>query len=168
MTKIYTKTGDEGVTSLLDGFAAKDDLRVEAYGTIDEADSALGIAKIHCRQPQSATIIASIQQQLQLVMAETASLKGGWFVDASAAIAQLETLIDELSNQLAPLTQLIIPGGKNGSAYLHLARAIVRRAERIAVRLRATAALDKNVVVYLNRLSDLCFTLARYEDEYYR
>jgi len=166
MTKVYTKAGDDGVTRLLDGIVAKDDLRVEAYGTIDEADSALGIAKINCYQPRVKAIISLVQQQLQAVMAETASLKGGWFVDAPAEIVRLETIIDELSSQLVPLTQLIIPGGKNGSAYLHLARTIVRRAERITVRLRATSALDKNVVVYLNRLSDLCFTLARYEDEH--
>ena len=165
MIKLYTKTGDNGTTRLVDGVVEKDDLRVETYGTIDEVDCALGVAKINCKYERVIEIILAVQLKLKTIMAETASLKGGWFVNASAEIVQLEALIDELSNQLPPLTQLIIPGGKNGSAYLQLARAITRRAERSAVTLTRVAALDKNVVVYLNRLSDLCFVLARYEDE---
>ncbi|MFA6076046.1 MAG: cob(I)yrinic acid a,c-diamide adenosyltransferase [Negativicutes bacterium] len=167
MIKVYTKTGDGGTTRLVDGVVQKDDLRVEAYGTIDEADSVLGLAKINCVHHRTIEIIVLVQLQLKTIMAETASFKGGWFENASVEIEKMEAIIDELSNNLTPLTQLIIPGGKNGSAYLHFARTVVRRAERIAVRLMFANMLDKNVVVYLNRLSDLCFVLARYEDEYY-
>lgn len=165
MAKIYTKTGDSGETGLIDGIVGKDDLRVEAYGAIDEADSALGVAKVNCFNAKIVGIIELVQQQLKAVMAEVASNNGGWFVDAATEISRLENIIDELSDNLEPLTQLIIPGGKNASAYLHLARSIVRRAERISVALSRTVKLDANIVVYLNRLSDLCFVLARYEDE---
>ena len=166
MSRIYTRTGDTGTTSLIGARVDKDDARVQAYGDIDEADSVLGLAKGNCKYDCVIRMINTIQLQLKSVMAEIASVDGGYMLDAKQAVGELESYIDELSNHLPPLTKLITPGGNHGSPWLHLARTVVRRAERNTVALSKVICLNQVVIEYLNRLSDLCFVMARFEDEY--
>ena len=168
--KIYTKTGDKGQTSLLFGKrVSKDDLRVEAYGTVDEANSALGLAL--CQLPRDdealrtlADELLSIQRVLFNIGAELATPPGrrpGWEAEQEQ-IDALERLIDTIDTQIPPLTSFILPGGSPAGAGLHLARTIVRRAERLAVTVAREEELNPLVVTYLNRLSDALFNAARY------
>ena len=168
--KIYTKTGDKGQTSLLFGKrVSKDDLRVEAYGTVDEANSALGFAL--CQLPRDdealralADELLSIQRVLFNIGAELATPPGrrpGWEAEQEQ-IDALERLIDTIDTQIPPLTSFILPGGSPAGAGLHLARTIVRRAERLAVTVAREEELNPLVVTYLNRLSDALFNTARY------
>lgn len=168
--KIYTKTGDAGQTSLLFGKrVSKDDLRVEAYGTVDEANSALGLALSH--MPANPGELAELKESLLEVQrvlfnigAELATPPGrrpGWEADQDQ-IDFLEGLIDSLDEKIPPLTSFILPGGSPAGAGLHLARTIVRRAERLAVTVAREEELNPLVVTYLNRLSDALFNAARY------
>lgn len=167
--KIYTKTGDKGTTSLIYGQrVAKDDLKVEAYGTCDEANSAIGLALSYLKNEnfQEKAIIENeyhkIQTNLFHVGAELATPKGKdvkWKLTPSD-IEQLEKQIDEWDSSLPGLTNFILPGGHPAGAAFHLARTIVRRAERCAVSLGDD--VNPLVLAYLNRLSDLLFVSARY------
>lgn len=168
--KIYTKTGDKGQTSLLFGQRVeKDDLRVEAYGTVDEANSALGLA-LSYMDPQNAATAAlfeellSVQRVLFNIGAELATPSGrrpGWEADQEQ-IDALERLIDALDAKIPPLTSFVLPGGCPAGAGLHLARTVVRRAERLAVKVARDQELNPLVVIYLNRLSDALFNAARF------
>ncbi|MBM7650571.1 cob(I)yrinic acid a,c-diamide adenosyltransferase [Neobacillus cucumis] len=167
--KIYTKTGDKGTTSLIYGQrVAKDDMKVEAYGTCDEANSAIGLALSYLKNEnfQGKAIIENeyhkIQTNLFHVGAELATPKGKevkWKLTPSD-IEQLEKQIDEWDSLLPGLTNFILPGGHPAGAAFHLARTIVRRAERCAVSLGDD--VNPLVLAYLNRLSDLLFVSARY------
>jgi cob(I)alamin adenosyltransferase len=166
--KLYTKTGDDGTTGLYGGTrTTKDAARVEAYGSVDEANAALGLARAHLDDVELDKLVAGIQHALFDLGADLAT-PGGAPQRAHLAllddrdVADLEAAIDRHDAELEPLRQFIVPGGHVASAALHLARAVVRRAERAAVRL-AQAGDDVNPVVvrYLNRLSDLLFVLAR-------
>ena len=169
MMKIYTKTGDKGTTSLIYGSrVAKNDIRVEAYGTCDEANSAIGMALSHLirenfhGKDRIEAAYHKIQTTLFHVGAELATPKGKevkWTVQ-SADIEQLEQWIDEWDAELAPLTNFILPGGHPAGAAFHVARTIVRRSERLAVVLGDV--VNHEVLAYLNRLSDLLFVTARY------
>jgi len=169
LTRIYTKTGDDGTTALASGERrSKDDLRIEAYGTVDEANSAIGIARLHT----SGTIdemLAAIQNDLFDLGADlaTPSPPAGETLPyeplriVEPQVLRLERDIDLLNAELQPLNSFVLPGGTPGSAYLHLARTIVRRAERIAVALMAHETISVHALKYLNRLSDFLFVAAR-------
>ena len=166
--KIYTKTGDEGKSSLFGGDRiSKDDLRLESYGTIDELNSFLGllISELDESYLMTATL-TKIQHLLfnigsLLATADENLLKSLSGLDASD-IQQLEDGIDQMETDLKPLTQFILPGGSQASAYAHICRTICRRAERRIVGLELTNDAFANVVPYINRLSDYLFVLARH------
>lgn len=171
--KTFNKRGDQGETSLLFGARVpKSDLRCEAYGTIDEAVSALGLAR-NWVTPTVKPILLSISEELFTVGAEIATpsderqrLEQRFSVVTPSMVKRLEKLIDEFEAQLDMPKAFIIPGGCVGSASLDVARTIVRRAERRAVELKqARLLVNYEVLRYLNRLADLIFTLARYEDK---
>jgi cob(I)alamin adenosyltransferase len=171
--KTFNKKGDSGETSLLFGERVpKSHLRCEAYGTIDEAVSAFGLARQFCK-PHVNDIIASIQQELFIIGAELAtpanqydklSQKGS--VVNSEMVNRLEGLIDELEAKIKMPQAFIVPGGHGtGSAALDLARTVIRRAERRIVGLRDSGvAVNEQILHYINRLADLVFTLARYQE----
>ena len=162
MPKIYTKTGDAGETGLIGGArVAKDDPRVEAYGAIDEANSALGALAAHA-DPGFAGIIARIQRTLFDIGAELANPGAARFASVTAdQVDELERLIDTWEEELTPLRQFILPGGSVPAAMCHLARSTVRRAERRTVTLARQMPANPEILRYLNRLSDCLFVLAR-------
>lgn len=173
--KIYTGTGDAGDTGLYGGErVAKNDVRVEAYGTVDETNAALGVAAASVRDEEIRDIVVRLQHELFEVGADLATpLKREQNsnkplvprVDSGHAVA-LEQIIDRFEAQLPALRAFIVPGGAPGASALHLARVIARRAERCTVALHRAAPGDTNVEVlrYLNRLADLLFVLARAEN----
>jgi len=170
--KIYTRAGDSGETGLYGGERVhKDDARVESYGTVDEANAALGVAGAALQDAELRDIVTRLQSELFVVGADLATpLKreeqaGKSIVPRVTAehSAALEGLIDRLEAELLPLTNFILPGGTPGAAYLHLARGVLRRAERRTVSLLHERPDDTNaeVLKYLNRLADVLFVLAR-------
>jgi len=173
LTKIYTRTGDEGETGLGDGSrVAKIDARVASYGTVDEANAFLGVAAAACGAADSrvAAIITRIQNDLFDVGADlcTPRKPGEHVGDALRVTGHqttwLETQIDELNADLGSLTSFVLPGGTPLAAHLHVARTVVRRAEREVVLLSAQIGRDEvaEPIRYLNRLSDLLFVMARF------
>lgn len=169
MSKVYTKTGDKGTTSLLTGErVSKTSPRVEAYGTVDEINSALGLARAHCTKAEVKDTILKLQKLLMSIMADLASTGDKEHYVTAGHVSTLEQIIDEFNSKLPPLKNFIIPGETPGAAALDLARTVTRRAERQTLRLKDQEA-DNNVtddlLISLNRLSDLCFVLSRYEAE---
>jgi cob(I)alamin adenosyltransferase len=168
-SKLYTRTGDQGETALFGGDRVpKDHPRVEAYGSVDELNSALGVAASFIRQRRVVVALQSIQNELLNLGSELAAESGSGremsrtFIDSEGRIADLERLIDEYDAKLPALRTFILPSGSQAGALLHLARSICRRAERAVVRLAHQEDVNPQAVVYLNRLSDLLFVLARY------
>ena len=169
LNKIYTRTGDSGDTGLVDGSrVAKNDVRVAAVGDVDEANSAIGVALLHVEAEAARAMLARIQNEMFDLGADLAT-PGEDFAPTEMAlrivpeqIARLESEIDALNEALEPLRSFILPGGGAGSAHLHLARAVVRRAERTAVAAAQALALNPLALHYLNRLSDHLFVLARW------
>jgi len=164
--KIYTRTGDEGSTGLFGGpRVSKDDDRIEAYGTIDELNAAIGMARSTGLGIRLDRQLCQIQSELFSIGAELATPDPDQHqmrMIAHKHIAQLEHWIDEHEQALPPLKQFILPAGDAGATHLHLARAICRRAERRIVKLmRCESGLSQELVIYLNRLSDLLFVLTR-------
>ncbi|MBX3063639.1 MAG: cob(I)yrinic acid a,c-diamide adenosyltransferase [Anaerolineae bacterium] len=165
--KIYTKTGDSGETSLFaGGRVLKDHLRVEAYGTVDELNSVLGMVRSYQLPEQAVQWLETVQNQLFVVGADLATpleAQPAWLVrlDDSPA-AMLETAIDQMDEELEPLRSFILPGGAPPAAMLHIARTVCRRAERVCVSLRDAEGVNAKCLIYLNRLSDFLFTLARW------
>lgn len=165
--KIYTRTGDDGSTGLFGGpRVRKDAPRIEAYGTIDELNSILGLASTAGPPPEIERLLQRVQNELFELGAELASPEAEQMGTATVGaehIRRLEQSIDEFESTLSPLRQFILPGGTPAAAWLHLARTVCRRAERRVVSLRAAAdqSVSETAVVYLNRLSDLLFVLAR-------
>jgi len=167
--KIYTKTGDDGTTSLFSGGrVSKTHLRVEAYGTVDELNSILGVARAHQPHAQTDGWLAQVQRQLFHLGADLATpldAPSDWVVRMDAeTVAWLEQCIDTMTAQLPALKNFILPGGSPGAAQLHVARTVCRRAERIIVGLQEQEPIGEQVLNYLNRLSDFLFTLARWEN----
>jgi len=165
--KIYTKTGDSGQTSLFDNSrVSKADDRVAAYGDVDELNACLGAARAAGLDAQLASAIEVIQRELFAVGARLADPSARIAARVTKAavgdsdIVRLEQLIDGLEAELTPLRRFILPGGSQGGAWLHLARTVCRRAERRVVAL-GSDAVDPILIVYLNRLSDLLFVMAR-------
>lgn len=168
--KIYTKTGDKGETSLFGGERVwKDDLRICAYGTVDELNAILGVAITELTNKELKIAVEGIQNDLFTVGSDLASPLDRENknlvvprVDVKF-INRLEALIDKYNSQLPELKNFILPGGSKGSAILHHARTVCRRAEREVVSLSKNGKINSYVEVYLNRLSDLLFVLARFE-----
>ena len=165
--KIYTKTGDDGETSLFDSSrVSKADARVDAYGEVDELNACLGAARAAGLDPELGSVAEAIQRELFAVGARLAdpsariSARVTKAAIADADIARLEATIDRLETELPPLRRFILPGGSSPGAWLHLARTVCRRAERRVVGLGA-GAVEPAVIIYLNRLSDLLFVMAR-------
>ncbi|HVE66223.1 MAG TPA: cob(I)yrinic acid a,c-diamide adenosyltransferase [Thermoanaerobaculia bacterium] len=170
ITKVYTRTGDDGTTSLGAGQrVAKDSLRVETYGTVDELNSHIGAAIAANLEPALAEALGGIQNDLfhlgsdLCVTEEDKALRPVPRIEVRHVDA-LEDSIDRLSADLAPLENFVLPGGTPGAAQLHVARTVCRRAERLAVALSRGEEVGGQVVVYLNRLSDLLFVMARWEN----
>jgi cob(I)alamin adenosyltransferase len=167
MAKIYTKTGDEGMTGLLsDVRVRKDHARIEAYGTVDELNAAIGVSRSLDPGSSLDSSLAQIQEDLFVLGSALAdpNPKGPFHtVVQDDRVQRLESIIDELESSLPPLTSFILPGGTPLASHLHLARTICRRAERGVVSLSRQPGEDvpSNLIVYLNRLSDLLFVMAR-------
>jgi cob(I)alamin adenosyltransferase len=169
--KIYTKTGDDGTTGLFGGERVlKHDARVEAYGSVDETNALLGVARAARLSPVLDGILARVQAELFVLGAELATpashrprLKLPLL--AQSHVQQLEGEIDQLEAELPPLTTFVLPGGSPGSSALHHARTVSRRAERAVVSVQQSAELRSELVVYLNRLSDLLFVMARHQNQ---
>lgn len=165
MAKVYTRTGDKGKTSLYTGErVSKASVRVETYGTIDEADSILGMARAFAEHDNVKKTIFKIQKDLWMLMADVASIgKDATITDEH--VTELEHIIDSYDADLEPLNHFIVPGESKGAAPLDIARSVVRRAERLMWKLSETEEIHESDLKYLNRLSDLCFILSRYESE---
>ena len=165
--KIYTKTGDEGTTALYGGTRVpKDTLRVTAYGTVDEANACLGLARSYGVDAALDGELETLQNALFDLGADLATPQDSKYRKNLTPlneqdVAQLEALIDRYEEDLAPLENFILPGGHEAAAALHLARAVTRRAEREVVALAREEEVNPQVAIYLNRLSDLLFVVAR-------
>lgn len=165
MAKVYTRTGDRGKTSLYTGErVSKGSLRVETYGIVDEADSVLGEARAFAVHDNVKETIYKLQKELWLLMADVASVGKEPNITADH-VTNLEHIIDKYTESLTPLDHFLVPGDTQSSSFLDVARTVVRRAERNMWRLAETEDVHEVDIRYLNRLSDLCFTLARYEAE---
>ena len=168
LNKIYTRTGDDGTTALGSGARRKKyDLRVEAYGTLDEVNAVIGIVRLHLGdEPALDGMLARIQNDLFDVEADLCLSEkgpgGAPMTVTEAQVSWIEKEIDQLNADLEPLRSFVLPGGNPAAAYLHLARTICRRAERVCVRLSREELVDKVILKYLNRLSDALFVLARW------
>lgn len=168
LTKIYTRGGDGGQTSLGDGTRLpKNAVRVAAYGTTDEANAAVGLARLHTTGPAD-DMLARIQDDLFDIGADLCT-PGDDFSESGTALRvtqaqvdRLESEIDEMNEGLAPLASFVLPGGSAASAYLHLARTVTRRAERLMVELSETGPVNPRAIKFINRLSDHLFVLARH------
>ncbi|MDQ8730613.1 cob(I)yrinic acid a,c-diamide adenosyltransferase [Bradyrhizobium sp. LHD-71] len=169
LNRIYTRTGDDGTTALGTGERRpKYDLRVSSYGTVDETNAMIGVARLHV-DPASrlAAMLAAIQNDLFDVGADLATPERPGKAErlrvVQSQVERLERDIDELNAKLAPLTSFVLPGGHAGAAYLHVARTVCRRAERLMAELTARADEQVNpaALKYMNRLSDFLFVAAR-------
>ena len=167
--KIYTRKGDTGETSLFGGIRLrKDAARIEAYGTVDELNAVLGVVAAESDDPVLGDLVLRLQRTLFEVGADLATPRS----ETNAKVRRiteedarvLEELIDEAERDLAPLRTFIVPGGTTGAATLHQARTVCRRAERAVVSLAAQEEIGTPLIMYLNRLSDLLFVLARREN----
>jgi cob(I)alamin adenosyltransferase len=169
LNRIYTRTGDDGTTALGSGERRpKHDLRVAAYGTVDETNAAIGVARLHLAAlPELDTMLGLIQNDLFDLGADLAvpqqEGKAERLRVVASQIERLEHDIDSLNDNLAPLTSFILPGGSPGAAYLHLARTICRRAERMIVELASQPGepVGSAAIQYINRLSDFLFVASR-------
>jgi cob(I)alamin adenosyltransferase len=168
LSRIYTKTGDDGTTALGDTTRVpKDDLRVAAYGTVDELNSTLGLLLAHHQGIREWTFIRLVQNDLfdvgaDLCLPASDQEQAGQKLRVSAQqVKRLEQGIDRLNAELKPLTSFVLPGGSTASAWAHVARTQCRRAEREVVTLARRDRINQHVIIYLNRLSDYLFVLAR-------
>ncbi len=165
--KIYTKKGDQGLTSLLGGDQVlKSNLRIESYGTIDELNAYIGLIKDHFPDQKKAQQLLPIQETLFVIGSHLASTKESAQkylpnIEASS-VKKLETEIDAMEKKLQPLTSFILPGGSTSISHCHIARCVCRRAERAVVSLDETSPVQPVIIQYINRLSDYLFVLARY------
>ena len=165
-SSVYTKTGDQGTTGLYTGERVKkSSLRVEAYGTIDELQALLGLARAYAKNVRVQAELLDIERSLWTLMADIASLNQAPQI-TDQQVKHLEKVIDRFDAKLEPLAEFILPGENKSSAYLHVSRTVARRAERDLWRvLDAGESVHESNLRYLNRLSDLCFILSRVEEE---
>jgi cob(I)alamin adenosyltransferase len=172
LNKIYTKTGDDGTTGLGNGARVwKFDLRVEAYGTVDEANAAIGLARIHTASENTPVdaMLARIQNDLFDLGAELATPDTGQKIDyeplrvTASQVSRVEADIDTLNAHMSPLQSFVLPGGSPAAAALHLARTVARRAERLIVELGAKPGetVSRTAIEYINRVSDFLFVASR-------
>jgi cob(I)alamin adenosyltransferase len=168
LSRIYTKTGDKGETALGDGRrVSKDHVRVVAYGSVDELNAVVGLLRAHLSNADEAELLRSIQNDLfdvgaDLCVPPTADETPGTCLRVKPEQAKrLEEAIDRLNQRLEPLRSFVLPGGAPAAAWCHLARTVCRRAERDVVTLAREETVNGEVIIYLNRLSDLLFVLAR-------
>lgn len=174
ITKVYTKTGDGGKTRLAGGQEVwKDHPRVEAYGTVDELNSIVGLVRVFNGEAKKTPATERLEKELHWIQNKLfdiggllATAPGETFANMPTVtdehVRHLETLMDECQKDLAPLSEFVLPGGGNTSGFLHLARTVCRRAERVCVHLSREEQLDARILRFLNRLSDACFVLARW------
>ena len=175
INRVYTRTGDRGETALVGGKrVAKDSLRIEAYGTIDELNSIVGLARVFNEESLDAgeahrfldEVLCQIQDELFDLGSELATppefFQQGMYRVGGGEIARLEKLMDKCQKDLEPLTSFILPGGGRVGAYLHQCRTVCRRAEREILRLSREEEINPEVIKYVNRLSDLFFVLSRW------
>lgn len=165
LNKIYTRTGDEGTTGLVGGNRrAKHDVRVAAYGEVDEVNAAIGVARLYVDDAHD-VMLGRIQHDLFDLGADLATPHSDDMEHAlrisEYQVARLEAEIDALNADLAPLTSFVLPGGSKSAAYLHVARTVARRAERAVCALVALEEINPDALKYINRLSDFLFVLAR-------
>jgi cob(I)alamin adenosyltransferase len=173
LNRIYTRTGDEGTTSLGNAERRKKyDLRVDAYGTLDEANAVIGIARLHTSDtPRLDALLMRVQNDLFDVEAELCLSQkgpgGARMTVTDAQVSSIEKEIDEMNAELEPLRSFVLPGGNPAAAYLHLARTVCRRAERLMVELndKAGEGVSAPALKYVNRLSDLLFVASRYAND---
>jgi cob(I)alamin adenosyltransferase len=172
LNRIYTRTGDDGTTALGNGERRKKyDLRIEAYGTLDELSAAIGLVRVHSTDQDLDLLLARVQNDLFDVEADLCLSEKGpgraRLTTTDAQVTWLEQRIDHFNADLAPLRSFILPGGRTAAAYLHLARTICRRAERLMVELndRSSEGVTPAALKYVNRLSDLLFVLGRYAND---
>lgn len=171
ITKVYTRTGDDGTTGLGGGQRVpKDSLRIEAYGTVDELNSQIGVVLSSGVNETLSEALRAIQNELfhlgsDLCILEEDKAKMPVPGIEERHVVVLERLMDRLSEELAPLENFILPGGCPGAAHLHVARTICRRAERLVIALSRQEAVGPFTVTYLNRLSDALFVMARHENK---
>lgn len=169
ITKVYTRTGDDGTTALGGGQRVpKDALRIEAYGTVDETNSAVGVVRAAGAHPRVDTMLGRIQNELfhlgsDLCVLEEDKARMPVPVIEPRHVDAIERDIDALQADLTPLVNFVLPGGAPAAAHLHVARTICRRAERLLVALAREESVGAHAVRYLNRLSDLLFVMARWE-----
>lgn len=168
--KIYTKKGDSGETSLFGGSrVSKSSERIEAYGTVDELNSVVGLAASYSLSPKGALLTQKVQEYLFVLGADLATPKSS---DTrinrigESEISYLENAIDEMEEDLSPLKNFILPGGSQAGATFHLARTVCRRAERAAVSCSKEEDISAATIKFLNRLSDFFFVLARFENKH--
>jgi cob(I)alamin adenosyltransferase len=172
LTKIYTKTGDDGTTGLGGGQrVAKDALRIETFGTVDELNALVGVALAAGLEPTLAAELMRVQNELfhlgsDLCILESDKASRPVPCIEEKHVRSLEAGMDRMTEILGPLTNFILPGGSAGAAHLHVARTVCRRAERLAVRLGREEPIGSSVVAYLNRLSDALFVMARWENRH--
>ncbi|MCP5431999.1 MAG: cob(I)yrinic acid a,c-diamide adenosyltransferase [Alphaproteobacteria bacterium] len=167
ITRVTTKTGDDGTTALGSGArVSKDDPRIAAYGTVDELNAVLGLARLKLGPPLD-PMLARIQNELfdlgaDLCVPEEAETRGTPLRIVEAQVEALERDLEALNGELSPLASFVLPGGSEAAALLHLARTVARRAEREMVALARTARLNPVALRYVNRLSDFLFVAARF------
>ncbi|WP_448581205.1 cob(I)yrinic acid a,c-diamide adenosyltransferase [Thermaurantiacus sp.] len=166
LNRIYTRTGDDGTTGLADGSRlAKDAARVAAYGSVDEANSAIGVALLHASGAHQEMLLRIQNDLFDLGadLATPAGPEGGRALRiVESQVARLEAEIDSMNADLAPLSSFVLPGGTALAAHLHVARTVTRRAERAAVTAAAEGDINPLALHYLNRLSDHLFVMARH------
>ncbi len=169
MVRIYTRTGDDGTTGLIGGKrVSKHSPRVDAYGCVDELNSVLSLVRSLDLPERIETILGQVQDELFTIGAHLARPQGadpgeaGFPPISGSGVLLLEKEIDECETEIKPLREFILPGGSKAGALLHLARTVSRRAERSCVALSRIENVDPRILQYLNRLSDLCFVLARF------
>ncbi len=174
LNKIYTRTGDDGTTGLVDGSRiSKSSLRVQAYGDVDETNAVIGLVRLHLENRGLDDMLSRIQNDLFDLGADLATpMPGEGEADSEYALrmvaqqsTRLETELDALNADLEPLNSFVLPGGSPPSAYLHQARTVCRRAERLCVAMMAEDSINPHAVTYLNRLSDFLFVAGRWCNE---
>lgn len=168
MAMIYTRTGDKGTTGLLDGSRVrKSSIRVDSYGTIDELNSTLGFAKHFIQDTQIVDRIHTVQKELFKVASELADPSGNAYPShlGDAEIQRFETWIDEYVKKTNPVPKFIVPGSSQASAALHVARTVCRRAERAMSALDEVEPVNPHILKYVNRLSDVLYSFARYLED---
>ena len=164
---IYTRGGDQGMTSLLDGTRVKKyDIRVESYGTIDELNSQIGFARHFLERPEMKERLQEVQRELFGISAELADPSGQYKAGFDEdTVKKLENWIDEALELYDPAPKFIVPGSNQASAVMHIARTICRRTERLMVQLNDQTEINPLLIKYINRLSDLLYTYGRYTEE---